>query len=189
VPRRLYRAARARLRLGPTRGELREQLAAAHASRHAAIAERDYYRRGLDDALAGKREQRVQIRALRRQLADLPALLVEPGPADGCTKTRLHTRDEAEAFRLRLAERTGGDPGRLNSYPCRICPRHPATGDRFWHVGHHSGARTTGDQAASRSRARRAANEAARNGTRIGDRVDLAAVVARLDADDEARRR
>jgi hypothetical protein len=56
----------------------------------------------------------------------------EPAITDDCTKTRLHTRDEANTFADAVADRLGRS---FVAYQCRRCPRHPATGTRFWHVG------------------------------------------------------
>lgn len=75
------------------------------------------------------------LRRIQREVLDSLAL-VEPPMVEGCVKVRMHTEAEAIAFAERLAADLGIDSSVLNAYRCKVCPRHPGTMDRFWHVGH-----------------------------------------------------
>lgn len=77
------------------------------------------------------RDQDVQLAILRRVVAEL----LEPAaPGQGCTKVRLYTRRDAEAY-ARIVERESA-AGALKAYKCEVCPRYPLTLSRYWHIGH-----------------------------------------------------
>lgn len=85
---------------------------------------------------------RAEIVSLKKETAALNSkadkgrwLAFEPAQGDECTKTRLHTIDEAREFRIKIATHYNVSPTEYGIYRCRICPRHPATGNRFLHLG------------------------------------------------------
>jgi hypothetical protein len=79
-------------------------------------------------------EAAQEVRRIQREVID-SLLLVEPSPNGDCIKTRLHTKQEGLDFAETLAERMGMKPADFGVYKCQRCPRHPATTERFWHVG------------------------------------------------------
>lgn len=90
------------------------------------------------------------LRAHAAALDSAVARAYEPAVAE-CVKTRLHTRDEARQFAELVTERTGR---LMREYQCKLCPRHPATTNRFWHIGNadpqYRGARNEESYAAGR---------------------------------------
>lgn len=149
------------LHLGPSRTEL--------------VAERDRLRherdRGNEACAAAQRRAEAAEDQVRLLGQTLSSKLNEPA-VDGCTKVRLHTQDEADTWTARLADSLGEPVEVFNSYRCTDCPRHPATGDRFWHVGHKPDATARRSKAAAaRARGRQRA-VARRDGTDLGSRID-----------------
>lgn len=114
-------------------------------------------------------------KSLHRQINQL----LEPPASDECTKIRLRDRPEATEFLAGLAERVNKDPNVLRAYACKICPRHPLTGSRVWHVGHA----TTPEGWAAREQSKidhsRRVRKQHEAGTAIGARVSPD-VLARL---------
>jgi len=138
----------------------------------ALVTERDH---ALRDLRTEQEAHRKTTQSLNLQINRL----LEPDPSEECRKIRLRDLQEAKGFLADLAERTGKDPAMLQAYACRVCPRHPLTRSRIWHVGHA----TTAEAWAVRERSKRdhgqqvrAANEA---GTSIGARLSPE-VLARL---------
>lgn len=61
-------------------------------------------------------------------------LFTEPTQSGACQKVRLHTLEEAKAFRIKVANGLYRTPEEFRIYRCQICGRHPLTGDRFLHI-------------------------------------------------------
>lgn len=78
-----------------------------------------------------------EVRRIQREVLD-SLILVEPPEVEGCVKIRFHTQSEALVFARRLAADLSVDQSVFHVYKCKICPRHPGIGDRFWHVGHRN---------------------------------------------------
>lgn len=119
-------------------------------------------------------EAAQEVRRIQREVID-SLLLVEPSPSGDCIKTRLHTKQEGLDFAETLAERMGMKPTDFGVYKCQRCPRHPATTERFWHVGNKDPQLKT----ASRAEAGREYWRAHDDGRTIGQMVSPE-VMARL---------
>jgi hypothetical protein len=137
-----------RRRLGPSRAVLRSDigdLSAEIATLEARLAERAVLVGALDQRLARSNAERDELRlrakAAEKQVSHIQREVInkfslgEPGPSENCTKIRLHTQAEALMFAKHLADEIGTDPTVFGVYRCKTCPRHPATTDRFWHIG------------------------------------------------------
>lgn len=61
----------------------------------------------------------------------LMSSMLEPTRVDGCDKVRFQSHDEAADFAARVLAETGV---RCVPHKCRICPRHPVSLDKFWHI-------------------------------------------------------
>lgn len=94
------------------------------------------YRRFQRDRDEAYRRAKTAEKELRRLQREMLGMLTEPSSVDGCRKIRLHTEGEAFEFAKVLAADLNADSSVFNPYRCKTCPRHPATADRFWHVGH-----------------------------------------------------
>jgi hypothetical protein len=57
--------------------------------------------------------------------------MIEPGEVERCTKVRLRSKEEAEAFAARVFDGTGE---RCVPYKCRHCPLQPVSLEKFWHI-------------------------------------------------------
>lgn len=62
--------------------------------------------------------------------------LLEPKPTVTCGKIRLRDREEADAFARHIEAETlhTGRVIRCKPVKCKVCPRHPFTGLKFWHI-------------------------------------------------------
>lgn len=60
--------------------------------------------------------------------------LLEPTRIGTCTKVQLQNKPDAEAFARKVEQDT--KTGAMTVYKCPICPRHPVTGDRIFHITH-----------------------------------------------------
>lgn len=144
------------------RDDARARLAAANVRHRAAAA-----------------EWAVELRRVRRGEAAAHRALskaFEPAPGEDCVKVRLRDRDEAVAFARHVESSTGGEWGALAGYRCKLCPRQPVSGARFWHVGNVDQEMRSGRETAERARKRSSkvrAADAHRSGRLLGQRAPV----------------
>jgi hypothetical protein len=164
---------------GASRAELLEQLAAARERIMTLEGRLQHSNEARNAAQHGLKAVRYQAARDAWDKADKligqlqsvihKQLLVEPPEVEGCVKTRLHTREEAQEFAALLAQRMGYEPADFKAYQCKACPRHPATAQRFWHVT--SASKEMSQE--SRSRGSAKFQQAKHEGRLLEQRVDL----------------
>lgn len=97
------------------------------AARNAELDEATEENVRLETVNDGLKRQNI---ALMRTFEDL----LQPDRVGTCTKVQIQAKADAEAFALKVATET--QTGAMAVYKCPICPRHPVTGDRIFHVTH-----------------------------------------------------
>lgn len=125
---------------------------------------------------------RERLRTIQHRML---AQLTEPPAAEGCVKIRLHTAQEAFAFAEHVAISTDTDVDTLDIYKCQVCPRHPTTGDRIFHIYTLDHDKTTPERKAQVAQRRARARE---EGRLLGQRIspaDLARIKKSHDYDDK----
>lgn len=143
-----WAAARLRRRFGPSRVELQQdidglraeidrlEVKLAERTARVALVEGWNARANAEcrEAHQLRKVAEKEVRRIQREVLD-SLILREPGPGAQCVKTRLHTEAEALVFARLVADRVKLSPEMFGVYKCKICPRHPATTERFWHIG------------------------------------------------------
>lgn len=128
--------------------------------------------------LVSARAERDAARDLLRAADDAVRRAHEPAVGD-CDKIRLRDSDEAAAYAVHVEQDLCLPAGAFTVYPCRTCPRHPLSGDRFWHIANADpGKRTSNPVARKAERAARARRHA-QNGQLVRQRISPE-VIARL---------
>lgn len=97
------------------------------AARNAELEEATEETARLENVNDGLKRQNI---ALMRTFEDL----LQPERVGTCTKVQIQNKADAEAFALKVETET--QTGAMTVYKCPICPRHPVTTERIWHVSH-----------------------------------------------------
>jgi hypothetical protein len=90
--------------------------------------------RELEDEVTELQKEIISLRKTQGSLDRIIHQMLEPAQDGECRKVRLHTVAEGQAYRLKVANDLHRLPEEFSVYRCRICPRHPATGDRYIHI-------------------------------------------------------
>lgn len=151
--------------------EVRAELARAATRMLAVVAERD-------GALAWMREDRQACADLVRA-ADAAVRRAHEPVSEHCDKIRLRDQDEAAAFAILTEQDLCLQPGSFTVYRCAVCPRHPVTSDRAWHVANADPTRRTSNPTARRAERAARAKRSAQNGQLVKQRISPE-IVARL---------
>lgn len=126
---------------------LNEEQAARLAEQERKLADRGRSLHYLQNRVARQRKALTYLHGLA-------GLLSEPKEQETCGKIRLRDQPEADAMARQLEREMQAATGRFiprSSYACGICPRHPFTLNRFWHVRRDRSAEEIAEHPSNRS--------------------------------------
>lgn len=99
--------------------------------REALIETRDELKYAKSDLISAQ----TYIRKMEENIAWVIEARTQPiRDTEACGKVILHTHIEAEAFIKVISERLHIPADEFLFYKCRICPRHPVTSARIYHI-------------------------------------------------------